>query len=155
MANKILTDKVINSTKTTRGSTIAFNREWYIFDASKEPLGRMASKIASLLTGKNRADYSKDVDTGAVVVVINSAQVVLTGQKSKFKTYFRYNNARPGSMKTRTFPEQMAKDATRPVYFAVKNMLPKNRHQDLIANNRLKIFTDTNHGFTQQMIVAN
>ena len=155
MANKILTDKVIDSTKTTRGSTQNFNREWFILDASKEPLGRLASKAATLLTGKNRADYSKEVDTGAVVVVINSSKTVLTGMKPKFKTYFRYNNARPGSMKTRTFPEQMAKDPTRPVYFAVKNMLPKNRHQDLIINSRLKIFADTKHGFTQQMTEAN
>jgi large subunit ribosomal protein L13 len=75
-------------------------------------MGRLASEAARLLTGKNRADYSKDVDMGASVVIINAAKPVLTGRKSEFKVYFRHSG-RPGGLKGRTFPEQMAVDPSK------------------------------------------
>lgn len=155
IVRKILTSGITNSTKTTRPTTKAFNREWYVLDASKEPLGRLASKAATLLTGKNRADYAQDVDKGACVVIINADETVLTGMKPQYKVYFRHAGNKPGSMKTRNFGEQMKLDSTRPAYLAVKRMLPKNRHQDIWANQRLHIFPAAAQGITQQLIPAN
>lgn len=154
MSKPILTTTITDSTKTTRPATAGMHRDWYIVDASKKPLGRVATEISNLLMGKNRADFSRDVDMGACVVVVNSAKSVVTGMKSKYKVYFRHSG-RPGSMKTRSFEEQIAADPTRVVYLAVKRMLPKNRLQDIRMNQRLHIFADENHNFSQKLIPTN
>ncbi len=154
MTKPILNKVVTSSTKTSRPSTDGLQRAWYVVDASKAPLGRISTIVANLLTGKNRADYAADTDMGAVVVVINSGKTVLTGKKPQFKTYFRHSR-RTGSLKSRSFPEVMKLDPTRPVYFAVKRMLPKNRHNDNWTNNRLRIFSGEPVGITQQLIPAN
>jgi large subunit ribosomal protein L13 len=148
-----MSQQIRNSTKTFRPTKTAFNRDWYVLDASKEPLGRLASKAASILTGKNRADYIPDINMGGVVVVINADKVVLTGKKSTRKNYFRHSG-RMGGIKVRSFKEQMDLDSTVPVYKAIKNMLPKNRHQDIRMNQLLHIFK-TEHNFTNSLIEAN
>jgi large subunit ribosomal protein L13 len=150
-----MSQALLNKTKTTRPTKTGLQRQWYILDASKEPLGRLATKAANFLTGKNRADYASDVDMGGMVVVINSEKIVLTGQKALKKNYFRHSG-RIGSLKITSFPEQMAKDSSVPIYKAINGMLPKNRHQDLRINNRLFIFKE-GHNFTnnEQMIVSN
>ncbi len=140
--------------KTTRPTKVGLQRDWYIVDVSKEPLGRVSTKIANLLVGKNRADYSSDVDMGAMVVVINARKVVLTGKKSEKKNYFRHSG-RPGSLRVNSFPEQLAKDPLVPLYRAVRGMLPKNRHTDLRMHNHLFIFADANHNITQKLIPLN
>jgi large subunit ribosomal protein L13 len=147
----IVTNK---ANKTIRGEKKGLIRDWYIIDASKEPVGRLATKVARILMGKNRADWSPDVDMGGSVIIINSDKLYMTGKKMEKKVYFRYDNGRIGSLKHRTMPQQMELDSTRPIYLAVKRMLPKNRHQDIRMNNRLHIFKNTNHGFTQQLITA-
>jgi large subunit ribosomal protein L13 len=155
MSTKIINKVITGSTKTHRPKLESGHiRDWYILDASKMPLGRLATIAANLLTGKNRADYSSDVDMGGCVVVINTSKTVLTGMKPKYKTYMRHSG-RPGSLKGRTFEEQMQLDSTRPVYSAIKHMLPKNRLQDIRANNRLHLFDGSEHSFTQQLIPAN
>jgi large subunit ribosomal protein L13 len=143
------------SNKTIRANKNNFQRDWYIIDASKTPVGRLSTEVARILMGKNRADFSPDVDMGGCVVVINADRLVFTGQKMKRKVYFRYTNGRIGSLKHRTVEEQMKVDPTKPIYLAVKRMLPKNRHQDLRVNNRLHIFAGSNHGFTQKLIALN
>ncbi len=148
-----MSQTIRKATKTTRPTKAGLQRDWYILDASKEPLGRLATKAATVLMGKNRADFSQDVNMGGVVVVINSDKIVLTGQKSTRKNYFRHSG-RLGGLKIRSFPEQMAKDSTVPVYKAIKNMLPKNRHQDVRMNNLLHIFKE-DHNFTTKMIELN
>jgi large subunit ribosomal protein L13 len=145
-----MSQTIRNSTKTFRPTKTKLQRTWYVVDASSNSLGRLATKIANALTGKNRADYSQDVDMGACVVVTNAAKTVLTGMKPKFKVYFRHSG-RIGSLKYRTFEQQIEKDPTKVVYHAVKGMLPKNRHQDLRMNNRLYIFADENHGMPQKL----
>ena len=146
---------LMNKTKTTRPSKTGYQRPWYILDAANEPLGRLATKAANFLMGKNLACYASDVDMGVMVVVINADKIVLTGQKAIKKNYFRHSG-RIGSLKITSFPEQMAKDSTVPIYKAVNGMLPKNRHQDLRINNRLFIFKG-DHNFTnhEQMTVSN
>jgi large subunit ribosomal protein L13 len=150
MTKKLLTKTVLNSTKTTRPTTNGLNRQWFVIDASKEPLGRVASKIAIALMGKNQAKYSPDVDTGAVVVVLNAEKVVLTGQKAKWKNYFRHTG-RPGGLKSIPFSRMLEKFPTKPIYLAVKNMIPKNRMSSSRLNRRLKILVGSEHNFNQPM----
>ena len=148
-----MSDSILKLNKTSRPTKVAFQREWYIFDASKEPLGRLASKAARILMGKHKANYSQDINMGGVVVIINANQTVLTGQKAVKKNYFHYSGFM-GGMKVRSFPEQMAKDATKPMHLAIRGMVPKNRHRDIRTNQLLHIFPE-GHNFTQQMIEAN
>jgi large subunit ribosomal protein L13 len=148
-----MSQAIRNQTKTTRPSLKGFQREFYILDASKEPLGRLASKAARILTGKHKANFAQDVNMGGVVVVVNAEKTVLTGQKSLKKNYFNYSG-KMGGMKVRSFPEQMAVDATVPVYRAIRGMLPKNRHRDIRANQLLHVFTG-DHNLPNKMIAAN
>jgi large subunit ribosomal protein L13 len=148
-----MSQSIVKAYKTTRPTKEGLMRDWYVFDASKEPLGRLATKAARILMGKNRADYAQDVNMGGVVVVINCKNLVMTGQKMTKKNYFRHTG-RIGGLTVTTMPEQMAKDATVPVYKAIKNMLPKNRHQDLRMNNLVHLFEE-NHNLPQKMIEAN
>jgi large subunit ribosomal protein L13 len=148
-----MSQSILKLTKTTRPTKIGLIREWYILDASKEPLGRLATKAATILMGKDRADFAPDVNMGGVVVIINSDKIVLTGQKAKKKNYFRHSG-RIGSLKVRSFEEQHALDSTVPLYKAIKNMLPKNRHQDLRMNNMVHIFKG-DHNIAQKLIAAN
>jgi large subunit ribosomal protein L13 len=148
-----MSQKIVNATKTTRPTKRGFLRPWYVLDASKEPMGRLATKAARLLIGKNRADFSPDVDMGAMVVVINANKTVLTGEKFDRKNYFTHSG-QVGGLKVRSFKEQFEKDPTKPIYLAIKRMLPKNRHQDLRMNNRLYIFPE-NHDLTFKLTPAN
>jgi ribosomal protein L13 len=128
-------------TTSARPTKVGFNRPYFLIDASKTPIGRVATESARILMGKNRADYSSDVDMGGIVVIINASQQVLTGKKSERKVYFRYGR-QLGSLKSRSYEQQVAKDFKFPIYTAIKKMLPRNRHQDLRANNRLHIFAE-------------
>jgi large subunit ribosomal protein L13 len=143
-----------DSTKTTLPTTNNYQRTWYVIDAATMPLGRLASKVAFLLMGKNRADYTPAVDMGSCVVILNSDKLFMTGKKMEKKVYFRHKNGTLGGLKHRTIQQQMALDSTRPVYLAVKRMLPKNRHQDIFMNTRLKIVKNEKHGLTQKMVTV-
>jgi large subunit ribosomal protein L13 len=148
-----MSEAILKKVKTSRPSKVGLQREWYLLDASKEPLGRLATKAARILMGKHKANYSPDVNMGGVVVIINAKHTILTGQKPLKKNYFHYSGYM-GGMKVRSFPEVMAKDPTRPLYLAIKGMLPKNRHRDIRANRLLHVFPE-GHSFTQKMIQAN
>ncbi len=148
-----MSEKILKPIKTTRPTKIGLQRTWYLLDASKEPLGRLATKAARLLMGKNRADFSPDVDMGGMVVIINAKQTVLTGRKFERKNYF-FHSGYPGGLKIRSYKEQYQIDPTKPIYLAIKRMLPKNRHQDIRMNNRLFIFSE-NHNLKVKLIPAN
>lgn len=148
-----MSQTITKATKTTRPTKQGLQRTWYILDASKESMGRVATKAADLLTGKNRADYAPDVDMGGMVVIINADQTVVTGKKAERKNYFTHSG-RIGGLKVRSFAEQMDKDSTKPLYRAVSGMLPKNKHRDLRLNNRLFIFKQ-GHNLTHNMVSAN
>jgi large subunit ribosomal protein L13 len=145
--------KLRKQTKTTHSSKDGLQREFYLFDASKEPIGRLASQASRILMGKHRADYSASVNMGAVVVIINASQSVLTGKKAQKKNYFRYSGYM-GGLGIRSFPEQMAKDPTYPLMHAIRGMLPKNRHRDLRSHQLLHIF-EGDHNLPNKMIIAN
>lgn len=99
-------------------------RNWYVVDASKHPLGRMAERIAARLRGKDRPGFTPHVDTGDGVIVINAAKVVLTGKKRSQKTYQRYSG-HPGGHREISFRSMMEANPEYPVRHAVRLMLPR------------------------------
>lgn len=148
-----MSQRILNAVKTTRPTTAGLNRTWYIIDASKTPIGRMATQAARILMGKNLPNYSKDVNMGGIVVVINAKNSVLTGKKAEKKNYFHHSGYL-GGMKVTTYAQYQDKNPKFPIYNAIKGMLPKNRHQDVWMNNRVHIFEE-GHNFTNKMIQVN
>jgi large subunit ribosomal protein L13 len=110
-------------TSVVNAQTIA--RNWYIVDANEMVLGRLSSKIAGMLMGKHKPAFSPNQDHGDNIIVINAAKVVVTGNKTTQKTYFRHST-QPGNARFRTFEEQMKKDPTQVIKLAVHGMLAKN-----------------------------
>ncbi len=102
--------------------------EWYLIDATGQVLGRLAARIARILQGKHRPNYTPHVDAGDHIVVINASEIRLTGNKFAEKVYYRHST-RPGGLKKRTYREMVTKFPTRPLRLAVLRMLPKNRLQ--------------------------
>ena len=100
-------------------------RKWYVVDAKNVPMGRLASAVASILRGKNKPTFTPHVDTGDYVIVINAAQVKLTGKKASQKMYYRHSNY-PGGLKQRTAGDFLAKDPEKLLEHAIKGMLPHN-----------------------------
>ena len=114
------------SYKTVSANSSTVDKNWVIVDAEGQTLGRLASKVALLLRGKRKPNYTPHVDCGDNVIILNADKVVLTGNKMADKTYV-WHTGYPGGQRT-TNPEQMmAKFPERVVEKAVKGMLPKNR----------------------------
>ena len=99
-------------------------RDWYLVDAANKPLGRLASEVARRLRGKHKPVFTPHVDTGDYIVVINAAQVAVTGNKRTQKMYHRYSGY-PGGLKSASFEKMIEKHPTRVIEIAVKGMLPK------------------------------
>lgn len=100
-------------------------KKWYVVDAAGIPLGRLASKVAAVLRGKNKPVYTPNIDCGDYVIVINTDKVVLTGNKLENK-YYRYYTSYIGGLKEIPYKTMMEKKSDVVVYEAVKGMLPKN-----------------------------
>ena len=113
------------SYKTISANKATANKEWIIVDADGQVLGRMASKIAKILRGKNKSSFTPHADCGDNVIVINAEKVALTGKKMSDKVYIRHTGY-PGGQRQQTATEVMAKFPERLVEKAVKGMLPKN-----------------------------
>ena len=118
-------------------------RRWYVVDADGQTLGRLATRIADTLRGKDKAQYTPHVDTGDVVVVVNAEKVRVTGNKLDQKRYYRHSGY-PGGLRSRTLREQLERRPTEVIRKAVKGMLPRNRlaRQQL---NKLKIYAGPEH----------
>lgn len=99
------------------------DRKWYIVDAKGISLGRLASVVASILKGKNKPTYTPHVDTGDNVIVINAAEVKLTGKKAADKIYYRHSDY-PGGLKQKTAGERRANESEKLVEDSIKGMLP-------------------------------
>ena len=123
-------------------------RKWYVIDASEAPLGRVATRVATLLTGKEKPMFTKHIDCGDFVVIINAAQTVVTGNKNTGKMYYRHSNF-PGGLTELTFDEVMAKDPTKAIFLAVRGMLPVNKLRDERLK-RLKIYAGPEHNHEAQ-----
>jgi large subunit ribosomal protein L13 len=128
------------------------NHTWVLVDASKAPIGRIATLIATRLTGKYKPTYTPHMDDGDYVVVINADQLVVTGDKEESKTYYRHSGF-PGGIKSRSLKEARGIDSTAVVTAAVKGMLPRNK---LAAERlkRLRVFPGNEHGHTAQKPVT-
>ncbi|MDE6059766.1 MAG: 50S ribosomal protein L13 [Clostridia bacterium] len=111
--------------KTYMANAQTVERKWYVVDAAGIPLGRLASKVAAILRGKNKPVYTPNVDTGDFVIIINSDKVVLTGKKLEDK-YYRYHTGYIGGLKEIPYGTLMNERSDLAVYEAVKGMLPKN-----------------------------
>ncbi|MFH1783927.1 MAG: 50S ribosomal protein L13 [bacterium] len=116
----------------------SIKRKWYLVDAKGCVLGRLATFLANVLRGKNKAIFSPSVDCGDYIVVINAEKVVLTGKKLKQKFNWRYSGY-PGGLKLTRYDELMQKNPEKAVRLAVKGMLPNNRLRDKIIK-KLKIY---------------
>jgi len=119
------------------------NRKWWVIDAQNQPLGRVASRVASLLRGKHKTIFTPHIDTGDFVIVVNAAQIKVTGAKADEKLYYRHSGY-PGGMTTRTYSELLAHKADAPLTLAVRGMLPKNvLGRQMIK--KLKVYSTDQH----------
>ena len=118
-------------------------RDWYVVDADGKTLGRLATRIADTLRGKNKPQYTPHVDTGDFVIVVNAEKIAVTGQKLDQKLYHRHSGY-PGGLRTRTLRVQLDRRPTEVLRKAVKGMLPRNRlaRQQI---NKLKIYAGPEH----------
>lgn len=134
--------------KTYQAKPTEVTREWLILDASEAPLGRLSTKIAKLLIGKDKAMFTKHIDCGDYVIVVNANKLIVTGTKMTDKKYYRHSQY-PGSLKTATLTEKMVKDPTDVITLAVKGMLPKNK---LMAERlkRLRVYVGETHNHDAQ-----
>lgn len=99
-------------------------RKWYVVDADRQTLGRLASEVAKVLRGKNKPIYTPHIDTGDYVIVVNADKIKVTGKKLDQKIYYRHSDY-VGGMKETTLREMMDKKPERVIELAVKGMLPK------------------------------
>ena len=143
----------INKVDTLSYKTVSINKEnaekkWLLVDAEGETLGRMASKVAQLIRGKHKPNFTPHVDCGDNVIVINAEKVTMTGNKWETKTYIRHTGF-PGGQRTLTAEQLREKRPERLVEMAVKRMLPKNKLGSKLYNN-LKVVIGTEHDFAAQ-----
>lgn len=110
--------------KTFMASPATIDRKWYVVDATDMTLGRLASEVAKVLRGKNKAIFTPHIDTGDYVIVINAEKVKVTGKKLDQKVYYRHSEY-VGGMKETTLREMLGKKPEKVVELAVKGMLPK------------------------------
>jgi large subunit ribosomal protein L13 len=101
-------------------------RDWLVVDATGQTLGRLATRIADALRGKNKPEYTPHVDTGDFVIVVNAEKISVTGNKLADKKYYRHSGY-PGGLKVRTLAEQLERRPEEVIRKAVKGMLPRNR----------------------------
>jgi large subunit ribosomal protein L13 len=138
--------------KTYSAKPSDVTRKWYVVDASENTLGRVATQIATLLTGKGKPQFTKHIDCGDFVVVINAKDLKVTGDKLTTKMYYHHSGF-PGGLRERSLGEQLALDPTKVLEHAVRGMLPVNKlRDDRLA--RLKIYADAEHKHAAQQPVS-
>ena len=131
------------SFKTKSANKATVHKEWYVVDATNEVLGRLSSKVAKILRGKNKPDFTPHVDCGDNVIIINAEKIRLTGNKVSEKQYVRHTGY-PGGQRTTTPEELLSKKPERIVEMAVKGMLPKSRLGNAIFKN-LFVYVGSEH----------
>lgn len=134
--------------KTYSAKPSDVTRKWYVVDASEAPLGRVATQIAKLLTGKDKPMFTHHIDVGDYVVVVNAANIKVTGEKLDSKMYYRHSHF-PGGLKESTLREKMEKDPTHALIHAVRGMLPVNKLRDGRLD-RLKVYAGAEHNHEAQ-----
>lgn len=122
--------------------------KWYLVDATNMPLGRLASQVATILRGKNKPEFTPNVDAGDHVIVINTDKVVLTGKKMEQK-YYRYHTLYVGGLKEIQYKEMLKNKSDKAVFEAIKGMLPKNRLGRKMIK-KLRVYKNAEHGHEAQ-----
>ncbi len=137
-----LSYKTISANKTT------VTKEWLLVDAEGQTLGRLASKVAKILRGKHKPNFTPHVDCGDNVIVINAEKIQLSGNKWNDKTYLRYTGY-PGGQRSTSATELLEKYPERLIEKSVKGMLPKTRLGEVLFRN-LKVYAGTAHNHEAQ-----
>ena len=129
--------------KTKSYKNTDLDKKWLLLDARDETLGRLSSKIASILMGKNKPQYTPHNDLGDYVVVVNAEKIRVTGNKDIQKKYYKHTGY-PGGLKSSTFSEIIDKNPENVILKAVKGMLPKNKLSNSMIS-KLKVYEGDNH----------
>ncbi len=125
-------------------------RKWYIIDAKGQTLGRLATKVATLISGKSRLDFSPHMDNGDYVIVLNTKQVFVTGKKEEQKLY-RTHSGYMGGLKETSLGKLRSDRPNAIIEHAISGMLPKNRLRDGMMN-RLKLVDGEAHDYASQKL---
>lgn len=139
-------DTLSYKTKSANAATV--NQKWYVVDADGEVVGRLATRIAAVLRGKNKPDFTPHVDTGDFVIVVNADKVRFTGAKLDDKEYQRYTGY-PGGQRKRTAREMLDKRPEMVLELAIKGMLPKTK----LGRSQIKklfLYTNATHPHAAQ-----
>jgi large subunit ribosomal protein L13 len=123
-------------------------RKWYVVDATDQVLGRLATKIATYLRGKNKPVFTPNVDTGDFIIVVNAEKVKLTGNKLEQKIYYRHSGY-PGGLKAETAKDRLKRKPEAVIKDAVWGMLPKNRLGRAMLK-KLKVYRGAEHPHSAQ-----
>ena len=134
--------------KTFMAKSGEIERKWYVVDAAGVPLGRLASRVASILRGKNKPTFTPNVDCGDFVIIINTDKAVLTGKKLENK-FYRYHTGYIGGLKELSYKKMMEEKSDLAVYEAVKGMLPKNSLGRTMMK-KLKVYKGAEHNHAAQ-----
>ena len=138
--------------KTFMANPDKIDRKWYVVDAKGATLGRLASEVASVLSGKNKPEFTPHADCGDYVIVINAAEVKVTGKKLDQKIYYNHSEY-VGGMRETTLRELLAKKPERVVELAIKGMLPKGPlGRDMYR--KLHVYAGETHGHQAQKPVV-
>ena len=137
--------------KTFSQKPAEVTRKWLVLDAAEAPLGRLATMAAKYLIGKYKPTYTPHIDGGDYVIIVNAANLVVTGQKATDKKYYRYSGF-PGGLTETALKTQLEKDPTKIVEAAIRGMLPKNKLQDERMK-RLKVYAGEAHNHEAQQPV--
>lgn len=134
--------------KTYSAKPTDVTRAWYVIDASDVPLGRLSTRVAELLIGKGKPQFTKHIDCGDFVIIVNAKNLVVTGKKLTDKTYYRHSNF-PGGIKALSLQEKMDKDPADVITHSVRGMLPVNKlRSPRLA--RLKVYAEDAHNHEAQ-----
>lgn len=129
------------------------DKQWHLLDATDQTLGRLASRIAGILSGKRRADFSPNLDMGDFVVVINAERIAVTGRKREQKVYYRHSGY-PGGLREKTLQAQLDEHPDRVLQLAVKGMLPRNKIGRRSLR-RLHVYAGSQHPHAAQLSSSN
>ena len=122
------------SYKTLSANKETANKQWFVVDAEGQTLGRMASKVAKILRGKHKTNFTPHADCGDFVIILNAGKIVMSGNKMEDRKIFSHTGY-PGGQKRISPSEMLAKDETSVVKHAIKGMLPKNKLGAAILKN--------------------
>ena len=129
--------------KTKNFKITEVDQKWHLIDAENKTLGRLSSRVSTILMGKNKSQYTPNNDLGDFVVIINAEKIKLTGNKEYQKKYFRHSGY-PGGLKSTSLQELRKDEPEQIIFKAVKGMLPKNKLANKMIS-KLKVYKGSNH----------